>query len=71
VVELAIGLDFVKDVDKNWKKHVQSLDRDKTDEENIEIFSDYKVKNYNKTRIQNKENEYYWDYWKKRYWLLR
>jgi len=71
VVELAIGLDFVKNIDKNWKKHIQSLDRNITDEESTEIF-DYSKKNqYNKTKIQKEDNDPYWDYWKKRYWLLK
>lgn len=69
MVELAIGLEFVKDVDKNWKKHIQSLDRDNTKENTDEIFEDFKNRKYNKTRIQNKEDDSYWDYWKKRYFL--
>ena len=71
VVELTIGLDFVKEVDKNWKKHIKSLDRDMTDEDIKGIF-DYNIKNHDyKTRIQNEKTDSYWDYWKKKYGVLR
>lgn len=73
VVIMSIGLDFVKNVDKNWKKHIQSLDRsnDEIKTENTDIFLDYKenipLKNY-----ENKDQDFdFWSYWKKRYTIMK
>jgi hypothetical protein len=73
VVRLTIGLNFVKKVDKNWKKHVQSLDRmiEERNNSEIYIFRQYnnKIKENN---INNDKSDWdYWDFWKKRYLLIR
>ena len=41
---MSIGLDFVKNIDKNWKKHVRSLDRVKEETiiEKNDSFTDFK-----------------------------
>ncbi len=68
---MSIGLDYVKNIDKNWKKHVQSLDRVKEETiiEEIDHFKKFKNNNISKN-IEN-ENLDYWIFWKKRYSIMR
>ena len=73
-MRVTIGLNFVKKVDKNWKKHVQSLDRINEDENNSEIFNifkEFKNKNNSIDIDDDKSDWDYWDFWKKRYSLIR
>lgn len=70
---MSIGLDFVKNVDKNWKKHVQSLDssNDEIKTENTDIFLDYK-ENITQKNYENKNQDFdFWSYWKKRYSIMK
>ena len=70
---MSIGLDFVKNIDKNWKKHVQSLDRVKEETiiEKIDYFKKLKNNNISKN-IENEDlNLDYWSYWKKRYSIMK
>ena len=70
---MSIGLDFVKNIDKNWKKHVRSLDRVKEETiiEEIDYFKKFKNNNISKN-IENEDlNVDYWSYWKKRYSIMR
>lgn len=70
---MSIGLDFVKNVDKNWKKHVQSLDssNDEIKTENTDIFLDYK-ENITQKNYENKDQDFdFWSYWKKRYSIMK
>ena len=71
---MSIGLDFVKDIDKHWKRHVQSLDRVKEEEiENEKIYLFKKFKDYRLPK--NKDNEDsdwdYWSYWKNKYSIMK
>ncbi|MCJ2513715.1 MAG: hypothetical protein LN408_04645 [Candidatus Thermoplasmatota archaeon] len=71
---MSIGLDFVKEIDKHWEKHVQSLDRVKENETKIEkIDLTNKFKDYKKPENKDDENLdwNYWAYWKKRYSIMR
>jgi len=73
VMIMSIGLDFVKDVDKNWKKHIQSLDRsnDEIKTENNDIFLDHKENITNKN-YENKDQGFdFWSYWKKKYSIMK
>jgi hypothetical protein len=64
---MSIGLGFVKNVDKNWRKHIQSLDRlnEERKDENVDAFLEFKdnimLNNYKDT---NEEFDF-WSYWKK------
>ena len=70
---MSIGLDFVKEIDKQWRKRLQSLDFLKEEGEKIDkIFiakepTDNKYLNY---EDENSEWDY-WDYWKKKYSIMR
>lgn len=71
VVSLSIGLDFVKNIDKNWKKRLQSIDRMEEDYK----FEESLIKNaYNddNTEIigENPERDI-WKYWKNKYQIIR
>lgn len=74
VVRVSIGLDFVMNKDKNWRKHIKSLDR--TNEEESKNYDIFKIEKFEKKTIeQNIENKNldfdYWNYWKKRYLILK
>jgi hypothetical protein len=73
VMIMSIGLDFVKDVDKNWKKHIQSLDRsiDEIKTEKADIFLDNK-ENIPLKNDEKKDQDFdFWGYWKKRYSIMK
>jgi hypothetical protein len=69
---MAIGIDFVKKIDRNWEKHIK-----KHKIENI-AFSNEKFRD-DVNKINKKNNEInsqildyeqnLWDYWKKRYYF--
>ncbi len=71
VVKMAIGLDFVKNIDRNWKKRLISIDRMKDDiyfdKSNLRHIED--IAESNSTNIEN--NEDFWEFWKKRYYITR
>ena len=64
---LTIGLDFVRKVDKNWKKHVQSLDRINEEINNSEIKIFKKFDDESKLiNLNGEKSDWdYWDFWKK------
>ena len=70
---MSIGLDFVKNIDKNWKKHVRSLDRVKEETiiEKNDSFTDFK-ENIMLKKFENEELDFdFWSYWKKRYSIMK
>ena len=69
---MSIGLDFVMNKDKNWKKHIKSLDRidDDLKNNNIIKFKQFENKSI-KQNIENKNIDFdYWNYWKKKYFIF-
>jgi hypothetical protein len=70
VVKLSLGLDFVKEVDKNWKNRIKSLDRTNDEDVTIDKIEKPKKEKQFETKLNNDKPDY-WDYWKKRYWLRR
>jgi hypothetical protein len=71
VVKLSIGLDFVKNIDNNWKKRLVSIDFMK-EENNFEKINIKYNNDENKSNIIYEKPEYdYWQYWKKRYSIIR
>jgi hypothetical protein len=68
---MSIGLDFVKKIDKNWDKHLISIDN-MTDEGFFEKLNHRKDEEYKKSDDINVEkNLDYWKFWKKRYSIIR
>jgi hypothetical protein len=71
VVYLSIGLDFVKNIDKNWQKHLISIDRMK-DEKYSHKKNYTNSKDLTKSKTSNIEkNHDFWEFWKKRYLIIR
>ena len=69
---MSIGLDFVMNKDKNWKKHIKSLDRidDDLKNNNSIKFKQFENKSI-KQNIENKNIDFdYWNYWKKKYFIF-
>jgi len=71
VVKLSIGLDFVKKNDANWDKRLISIDQ--MDDKGYFEKSIYKYnENYEKSDASNIEKKIdYWEFWKKRYSIIR
>ena len=71
MVKLSIGLDFVKNVDTKWKKRLISIDSI-IEENNFEKIIIKYNNNEDKENIIYEKPEYdYWQYWKKRYSIIR
>ena len=70
---MSIGLDFVKNVDRNWKNRLKSIDRMQNHYE--EKMFEPNLKNYRfdveLTNIEEKPEIDYWKYWKKKYSIIR
>ncbi len=71
MVKLSIGLDFVKKNDANWDKRLISIDQ--MDDKGYFEKSIYKYnENYEKSDASNIEKKIdYWEFWKKRYSIIR
>lgn len=72
-MKMSVGLDFVKNIDKNWKKHIQSLDRVKEEIiiEKNDSFTDFK-ENIMLKKFENEDLDFdFWSYWKKRYSIMK
>jgi hypothetical protein len=71
VINLSIGLDFVKNIDKNWQKNLISIDRMR--DENYSYKKNYSNKEYliKSKEINNEKNHDFWEFWKKRYLIIR
>ena len=71
MVKLSIGLDFVKKIDSNWDKRLISIDQ--MDDKGYFEKSIYKYnENYEKSDTSNIEKKIdYWEFWKKRYSIIR
>lgn len=71
MVKLSIGLDFVKKIDSNWDKRLISIDQ--MDDKGYFEKSIYKYnENYEKSDASNIEKKIdYWEFWKKRYSIIR
>ena len=71
--QMAIGLDFVKKVDKQWKKHINSeiiekkgMTIDSLIEDTDKEDNSYKEDNKEEQLDRSKEM---WNYWKNRYFI--
>ena len=71
MVKLSIGLEFVKKIDSNWDKRLISIDQ--MDDKGYFEKSIYKYnENYEKSDASNIEKKIdYWEFWKKRYSIIR
>ena len=71
MVKLSIGLEFVKKIDSNWDKRLISIDQ--MDDKGYFEKSIYKYnENYEKSDTSNIEKKIdYWEFWKKRYSIIR
>ena len=70
---MSIGLDFVKNIDRNWKNRLKSIDRMQNHYE--DKFFEPILINY-RDDVELKNNEEipqidYWKYWKKKYSIIR
>ena len=70
---MSIGLDFVKGIDKQWRKRLKSLDFFKDEGEPIDkIFTSKEPVNHKYLNFEDENSEWdYWDYWKKKYSIMR
>lgn len=68
---MSIGLDFVKKIDTNWDKRLISIDQ--MDDKGYFEKSIYKYnENYEKSDTSDIEKKIdYWEFWKKRYSIIR
>ena len=59
--------------DKNWKKHIKSLDRIDDDLKNNNSIKLKQFENKSiKQNIENKNIDFdYWNYWKKKYLIFK
>ena len=71
MVKLSIGLDFVKNVDNNWKKRLISIDSIKEESNFEKINIKYNNNEDKKYSIYEKPDYDHWQYWKKRYFIIR
>lgn len=71
VVSLSIGLDFVKNIDKNWKKRLKSIDRMKEDYKFEESLIKNVYNNDNTEIISENPERDIWKYWKNKYQIIR
>ena len=71
--ELSIGLDFVKNVDKNWKNRLKSIDKMQNNYEDISTkpFFNNLRDNFELKNITEESQIDYWQYWKKKYSIIR
>ena len=70
---MAIGLDFVKKVDKQWKKHINSeiIEKKGTTIDSLLEDIDKEDNTYkedNKEEISDRSKDM-WNYWKNRYFI--
>jgi hypothetical protein len=71
VVELSIGLDFVKNIDKNWNNRLISIDRMDENENYEKTKIEYNKDIVKENIISEKSDNDFWSYWKKRYSIIR
>lgn len=68
---MSIGLDFVKNIDKNWHKHIISIDRIKDERYFNKTIYRYKEDFVKSNPSENEKNNDFWEFWKKRYLIIR
>ena len=64
---MSIGLDFVKKVDKDWKKHVKPLDLTPDKIRIMEDHDDFTEEDEVTTEMEHDRDKFFWKYWKNYY----
>ena len=64
---MSIGLDFVKKIDKDWKKHVKPLDLTLDNDSIIEKKDFLSEENDIETEMILDKTKEFWKYWKEYY----
>ena len=64
---MSIGLDFVKKIDKDWKKHVKPLDLTLDKDSIIEKKDFLSEENDIETEMNLDRTKEFWKYWKDYY----
>ena len=68
---MSIGLDYVKKNDKNWHKHIISIDRMNDERYFDKPLYRYKEDFVKSNPINIEKNHDLWKFWKKRYLIIR
>ena len=70
---MSIGLDFVKNVDKNWKNRLKSIDKmqNNYEDKSVKPFLNNFKENFELKNIMEEPKIDHWQYWKKKYSIIR